>query len=169
MKEIPQTRHLLTGALVILILGVTALIWYNADMDDKGEDARVTSGDAFYFSSPEQAVEAIRTMLKEEDWAALTRYYDLSGSGVDPATLRSGEFFIRTEPPEAYHPGGFWRYKHPFPPSFDYSFASPADDSGVVTVEMTIKIDQGAGSPMQEGRQQFRLRESASGYQVLPD
>ena len=107
--------------------------------------------------------------LEQEDWAILARYYDLSGSTVDPADLLSGEFFIRTEPPEVYHPGGFWRYKHPFPPSFDYSFATPSDGSGVVTVQMSIRIDQGAGSPVQEGRQEFRMRESEGGFRVLPD
>ncbi len=128
-----------------------------------------TAWEAPYFSSPKQAVGAIRLMLKQEDWATLTRYYDLSGSTVDPADLLSGEFFIRTEPPEVHHPGGFWRYKHPFPPSFDYSFATPADGSGVVTVQMTIRIDQGAGSPAQEGRLEFRMRESEQGFQILPD
>lgn len=138
-------------------------------MNDKGKDTMVPAEEASYFSSPRQAVDIIRTMLEQEDWAILARYYDLSGSTVDPADLLSGEFFIRTEPPEVYHPGGFWRYKHPFPPSFDYSFATPSDGSGVVTVQMSIRIDQGAGSPVQEGRQEFRMRESEGGFRVLPD
>lgn len=127
------------------------------------------AADAGFFESPQRAVEAISKMLKEEDWASLARHYDLGGSDIDRKTLLSGEFFVRTERPEAAHPGGFWRYKHPFAPGFEYSFTTPADETGIVTVRVSIRIDQGAGQPVQVGWQEFRMRRSEKGFQILPD
>lgn len=124
--------------------------------------------EAAFFDSPRQAVDAIRKMLIEKDWASLARYYDLDGSGIDRKTLISGEFFVRTERPEVSHPAGFWRYKHPFAPSFEYSSDSGADQDGIVTVNLSISIDQGSGSPAQEGRDAFQMRQSERGLQVLP-
>ncbi len=125
-------------------------------------------GSAF-FESPKSAVDQIREMLRAKDWPRLTRYYDLTGTDIDPTDLNSGAFFWREDRPEIAHPGGFWRYKHPFPPSFRYQMAEPETDAGIVTVHLMIEIDQGAGSPTQAGFQTFRLRRSDNGYQVLPD
>ena len=138
-------------------------------MADDPQSLNDAARPAAFFASPEHAVEAARQMIKAQDWAALARYYDLDGSDTDYASLLSGAFFMRTEPPEAAHPGGFWRYKHPFPPSFQYAFATPADAAGIVTVEMSITIEQGAGAPPQIGRQSFRMRHSDQGFQFLPD
>ena len=125
--------------------------------------------DPAYFESPRQAVEAVTVMLEAKDWPALARYYDLGGSDIDRAQLVSGEFFYRTERPEAAHPGGFWRYKHPFSPSFHYVSSAPAGGPGIVRVMLEVEIDQGEGSPVQRGRAEFRMRKSENGYQVLPD
>ena len=53
-----------------------------------------------YFDSPQQAVEKTTELLKKDDWPTLARYYDLAGAKVDPASLRSGEFFLRKEKPQ---------------------------------------------------------------------
>jgi hypothetical protein len=135
--------------------------------DDNSTEASMS--DTAFFASPESAVEAIREMLRDEDWATLASYYDLTGTTIDRQTLVSGEFFIRTERPDVAHPGEFWRYKHPFAPSFEYSYTTPSDGTGIVTVQVGIKIDQGAGQPVQEGWQEFRMRESEDGYRILPD
>ena len=122
-----------------------------------------------YFESPRQAVEEITVMLEAKDWPALSPYYDLEGSDIARAQLVSGEFFYRTERPEAAHPGGFWRYKHPFSPAFHYVSSAPAGESGIVRVMLEVEIDQGEGSPVQRGLAEFRMRESEHGYRVLPN
>lgn len=157
-------RLLISGAIILASVGA-GLKWYGSYMDDSLE----TATGAAFFESPEQAVKAISRMLTQEDWTSLARYYDLDGSGIDREDLVSGEFFIRTERPEVAHPGGFWRYKHPFAPSFEFVFTSSAREAGVVIVRVGISIDQGSGSPMQRGWQEFSMRESEAGFQILPN
>lgn len=167
-------KRLLMSGLIIVAVGSAALVWYDRAMDDEQElpeAQQLSEGletDAAFFESPRQAVEAIREMQGKEDWASLARHYDLSGSRIDRETLVSGEFFIRTERPEVTHPGGFWRYKHPFAPSFEYASTSSTAEAGVIIVRVSISIDQGAGSPVQEGWQEFMMRESEGGFQILP-
>lgn len=148
---------------------VAAILLMRQTGGDGGGMTRSISHETAFFATAEAAVATIREMIVAEDWAALAPYYDLDGSEVNLETLLSGEFFIETEQPEIAHPAGFWRYKHPFPPSFDYDFATLADDDGIVTVRVSIRIDQGAGEPVQEGWQEFRLRESEDGLKILPD
>lgn len=136
-------------------------------IDDQQSPDHPIPGAAF-FESPKQAVEAIKKMQGDQHWAGLARYYDLSDSGIDRATLVSGAFFIRTERPEVAHPGGFWRYRHPFSPSHKYAFISSAREAGVVIVRVEISIDQGSDSPIQRGWSEFSMRKSEAGFQVLP-
>lgn len=120
-----------------------------------------------YFENPKQAVELIKTMLLESEWEKLSRYYDLRGTDdLDPESLKSGDFFIRKERPEATHPGEFWKYKRPFSPQFNYL---SQQEITVDTVEVTvqIEIDQGGGM-IQRGIENFYLKKSTNGYQVLP-
>ena len=138
-------------------------------MDDDRQSPGGSAHIAAYFDSPEQAVEAIRKMQQEKDWVSLARYYDLEGSGIDRETLVSGEFFIRTERPAVSHPGGFWRYKHPFAPGFEYGFTTSTAEPDTVTVRMTVEIAQGAESPMQRGYREFSMRQSERGFQILPN
>lgn len=121
-----------------------------------------------WFSSPEEAVPAISEMLRSEDFRRLASYYDLTGSGIDRGELESGDFFIRRERPEVAHPGGFWRYKHPFAPGFKYSGMTSAPGEGVYTIHLRIEIEQGEGSPPQVGLDSFLMIESEKGWQVLP-
>ena len=119
-----------------------------------------------YFASPQEAVEIISELLIKEDWKTLSKYYYLEGSNVDVEELESGRFFIRTNPPEVCHPGGFWVYKHPFDPSFEYlGHEEIHDDTIIVTVH--IIIDEGMGM-FQEGRKFFAMKETPKGLQVLP-
>lgn len=166
-KARADMKKSLASGLIAVAMGGATLMWYGAAMDDDWKLSEGSPPGAAFFESPEQAVAEIRKMQGEEDWASLARYYDLEGSGIDRETLVSGEFFIRTERPEVAHPGEFWRYKHPFAPSFEYAFTTPAAEAGVVIVRVAVKIDQGSDSPAQEGWQEFSMRQSEAGFQVL--
>ena len=122
-------------------------------------------GDLF-FESPKAAVEKITELLINQNWKELGRYYDLSNTDITEEELNSEDFYIRKERPEAAHPGGFWRYKRLFSPSFEYSFF---ESIGVdkVLVWVKIEIDQGEGM-IQEGKQSFEMRKSDKGFQILP-
>ena len=161
-------KRVLRQGSIILALSAAGLIWYQTAMGDDRQTTADPADGALFFASPRQAVDAIGNMLSERDWASLARYYDLDGADIDRKTLISGEFFVRTERPEVSHPGGFWRYKHPFAPGFEYSFDSGADQDGIVTVRVSIRIDQGSDSPAQQGWREFEMRRSERGLQVLP-
>ena len=121
------------------------------------------------FNNPQDAVTEIALMLRNENWKELASYYDLKGSQVERGSLVSGEFFIRHTRPKSAHPGGFWRYRHPFAPEFDFGWVERSEDSGdIVEVIVTIEIDQGGGM-MQRGIDSFLMRESDCGYRILPD
>jgi len=113
-------------------------------------------------------VPLITRLLEARDFETLASYYDLSDSTVDRSELVSGAFFIRQDRPPAAHPGGFWRYKHPFAPGFRFLYAVPADEPDVFSVQVEIRIEQGAGLEDQVGLNEFRMVRSAAGWQVLP-
>jgi len=127
-----------------------------------------SSGQAKYFSSPAVAVEQIRVMLREKKWAELADYYDLTDSPVDRADLISGEFFYTEEAPLVAHPAGFWKYKHPFAPAFEFKSVKELEEPGVVEVTVAVEIDQGGGM-IQRGLQTFLMRKSQKGYQIMPN
>jgi hypothetical protein len=120
---------------------------------------------SLYFESPAQAVEISTQLLRAEQFEQLSRYYDLRDTQIDRAQLASGDFFVRRERPATAHPGGFWRFKEPFAPGFEYADHALAGE--VATVRVTVEIDQGDGM-MQRGESFFRLRKSAHGWQLLP-
>lgn len=121
-----------------------------------------------YFTSPEHAAELSRRLLLAEDYRTLADYYDLSGTDIDRADLERGEYFVRRQKPEVVHPGGFWRTRHPFPPSFELRSVQPTNRAGVHRVVMTITIDQGDDAPPQQGMASFHMIELESGWQILP-
>ncbi len=121
-----------------------------------------------YFSSPEEAVPIIADLLRKEDFEILAQYYELTGSEVQLSELISGDFFMRKERPEAAHPAGFWHYRHPFSPGFEYSHMNTKSENGVWVIHLSIEIDQGKGSSPQAGRDSFLMIESEKGWQVLP-
>ena len=143
----------------------------NLDMTLSGKlaAAEPRPGDAspLYFESPQAAVAAITALLRKEDWPTLARYYDLSGTTLARAHLSSGRFFLRTEPPPVVHPGLPWKFRHPFTPGFTFRETLTPAEAGVLIVVVGIEIDEGAGR-IQRGTQEFSLRESARGYQLLP-
>jgi hypothetical protein len=120
-----------------------------------------------YFESPEQAVETINQLLKDENWKELYKYYDLEETGIHPKDLISGDFFIRKDKPGVAHPGGFWKYKNPFPLGFKYLRTDLAEGS-IHSVWVNIEIDMGGGKT-QRGQQLFRMIKSYEGYQLLPN
>lgn len=138
--------------------GCTAATRLNADRKENA---------AYYFTSPREAVTLVNELLRKEDWLTLSSYYDLSGSRVDRSELESGRFFVRSEGPSGPHPGGFSRYKHPFPPGFKFDRVRATEDPDVTVVVVSIEIDQG-GSVKQRGVSEFKMRKSANGYQILP-
>jgi len=121
-----------------------------------------------YFSSPETAVSIITNLLRKDDFKTLASYYDLSSSMVKRTSLETGEFFIRTEAPEIGHPGGFWRYKHPFVPGFSYYSSQSTNRENVFLIKVMIEIDQGDEFPTQVGFSDFYMIKSNKGWQVLP-
>lgn len=133
----------------------------------KPVESKGVQSDALYFESPRQAVPIIKDLLLKKSWATLARYYDLSDSKTRRDELTSGAFFVRQKPPEVGHPAGFWRYKHPFSPSFEYEGHAPVDD-GVVVVTMGVEIDQGGGM-VQRGKSYFKMRKSDRGWSILPE
>lgn len=161
--------RLALAVLVFLAVGMAGMLLYKGVLNNNSPISTSSEHGTAFFRSPKAAVSAIRVMLENADWVLLARYYDLSGSSVDRETLTSGAFFQRTERPEAAHPGEFWRYKHPFPPQFEFDSATSPDETGLVTVRVVIRIDQGANQPAQEGWQEFRMLKSAEGLQILPD
>lgn len=120
-----------------------------------------------YFANPDSAVKQITVMLENKDWSELSRYYDLTGSPIDRATLISGEFFYTDERPDVAHPAGFWHYKHPFPPAFKYCSSRNLEEPGVIEVTVEVEIEQGGGM-IQRGMQTFLMRKTDKGYQVMP-
>ena len=119
-----------------------------------------------YFESPKKAVEQITEMLKNENWEKLFTYYDRYGSNIQPKEFLSGRFFIRAKAPEVAHPGGFWKYKHPFAPGFTFDYTTT--DENIVTVNLSIEIDQGNGR-VQRGTDTFKLRNHPDkGYKIIP-
>ena len=122
-----------------------------------------------YFSSPTEAIQIITELLEKADFKMLAKYYDLSKSKIKLSELESGDFFIRKERPEFVHPGGFWRYKHPFAPGFTLNRVQATSNDAVYVIEMSISIDQGSGSPEQIGLSYFYMVKSDKGWKVLPD
>lgn len=116
-----------------------------------------------YFGTPQEAVEILGRLLEAEDWPGMGRYYDLSGTGIAPERLRSGESFVRAATPAGGHPAGFSKYLHPFPPGFRYASHRLEGEDALVTV--SIAIDQGDGM-IQRGFHEFRLRRHPAGWQV---
>lgn len=120
-----------------------------------------------YFSTPQESVELTSKLLIDENWESLFQYYYLDNTDekiID--SLKNGSYFIRTKKPEVAHPGGFWKYKKPFSPSFSYlSHIQISEDT--IKVEVMIEIDQGNGM-IQQGRQFFYLIKLDKGFQLLP-
>jgi len=125
--------------------------------------------DAYYFSSPAEAIPFITDLLRNENFRILARYYDLSNSEIKQSELESGDFFIRKDRPEIAHPAGFWRYKHPFAPGFKFKSVQPTAKDEIYIVEVSISIDQGPDSPEQVGLSYFYMIKSDKGWKILPD
>lgn len=119
-----------------------------------------------YFSDPASAVLQVSRLLLDENWLELALYYDLTGSGISPASLLSGAFFKHDHPPEVGHPGVLGGIKQPFSPSFSY-LSNHTLENNEVRVTVQISIDQGMGMT-QEGRDSFNMRKVGNGYRLLP-
>ena len=119
-----------------------------------------------YFTTPKESVEVISKLLLEENWEDLSKYYFLENANKEMIdSLKNGDYFISTNRPEVAHPAGFWKYKRPFPPNFNYlSHIEIAMDT--VKVEVAIEIDQAMGV-MQQGRAYYYLVKSENGYQLI--
>lgn len=150
-------RRIMTWA-IIGILGPGALSLFQGEVSMAEEPA--------FFADPPTAVGEITRLMRGKSWAELARYYDLSGTDIDPDTLVTGAFFVRAERPAVGHPAGFGLYKQPFAPGFSYlSHQTVGENEVEVTVD--ISIDQGGGM-IQRGLDTFRMRQSERGYQILP-
>ena len=120
-----------------------------------------------FFDDPEQAVELIDQLVRDSNWPTLTRYYALASTDPRYPTLLNGSFFIeRGNPPSTFHPGGFWRFKEPFAPGFQFHYTDRPSEN-IVKVIVQIEIEQGEGMPAQIGLDEFYLQQSPEGYQLL--
>ena len=149
--------------IVTSLLGLLMTGCHHQHAPKKNEDAT-----ARYFRTPQEAVSRINALMKEQNWPVLTSYYDISGTDLDRSELTSGQFFLRTQRPPDAHPGLNWRQRAPFPPGFVFDHVEKTADPKVVTVVVSIEIDEGGGMK-QRGLASFVLRKSAKGYQVVPD
>lgn len=119
-----------------------------------------------YFSSPRESVKIASKLLTEENWEKLSNYYFLGNADTGILdSLKNGSYFIRNKRPEVAHPGGFWRYKKPFPPGFNYLSHSEFKKD-TIKVNVTLEIDQGNGM-VQQGIASFYLIKSGKGYQLI--
>ena len=125
--------------------------------------------DDTYFSSPEAAVRMITKLLVKEEFKILAGYYDLSDSEIKLSELESGDFFIRKKRPDIAHPAGFWKYKHPFPPGYQFSSSIQTEKDNVYKVEVRVAVDQGSGIPEQTGFSYFYMIKSRKGWKILPE
>lgn len=122
-----------------------------------------------YFSSTKGAVEIISELLRQQNWAELSRYYDLENTTLNPEELLSGRYFYRPARPEVSHPGGFSRFKEPFAPGFFYDgeiLEKSQDGYDIIKVNLRIRIDEGGGV-FQEGLDCFFLKKTKNGYRIL--
>lgn len=76
-------------------------------------------GEAIGFDSPEEAVRRIDQLLREEEWEALARCYDLEGTLLTRGEIGRWEWFAHGGRPEAF-PGPHEPWPHPFPPGSSY-------------------------------------------------
>ena len=97
-----------------LLLGLLMAAWSGLAGGARADESAASG--PLYFTSPQDAVPIITDALRSEDWATLARYHDLSGSRWRREELEDGSFFLRAERPESAHPGGSWKYRHPFAP-----------------------------------------------------
>lgn len=147
-------------------------------MADDGPDLEV--GDPLYLPSPAEAVPILSDLLARGDWETLARYYDLSGVGEpdDPGAVvdrwpwpDASWFTDAPAPYVAIAPRPPFRYRHPFPPSFEYVGHEVEGDEARVVVEGSWTPDSvhGEEAAPQAGRWAFRMRRHDEGWQVLPD
>src|SRR5689334_18808522 len=81
------------GPVVAALVIITAACSHHRSDTVAKTEGRGSGESAAYFDFPQAAVPAINEMLQAHDWRRLARYYDLSGSGIDRASLDSGAFF----------------------------------------------------------------------------
>ena len=156
-----------TGVWRLMALTVAFLVAFGCG-EPADEPASGHGEGAHYFASPEEAVAEIRVLLEAKRWPELARYYDLSGTDIDRATLDSGAFFFTTERPQVAHPAGFWQYKHPFAPPFEFLRTVETDAPDVSTVVLEVEIEQGGGL-VQRGQSAFNLSRKPEGWQIRPE
>ena len=161
-----MNRRCITALVSCMLMAAAGCVGGETATLSGAKGAAMKESQDLYFTGPKTAVSEISGLIKRSEWLALSRYYDLSGSGIDRRELESGRFFVRTERPPVAHPAGFWRIRHPFHPSFRYQNHRTLPGNRV-QVHLSIEIDQGGGM-VQRGVKSFLLRKSEKGYQILP-
>ncbi len=161
-----MNHRTITATIACFLMAAAGCVEGNTTTLSHPKGATMKESGGLYFTDPKTAVTVISGLIEQADWIVLSRYYDLSGSGIDREALESGRFFVRSERPPMAHPGGFWRIRHPFHPSFRYRYHQSLPENQV-QVHLSIEIDQGGGMT-QRGMHSFLLRKSEKGYQILP-
>jgi len=122
--------------------------------------------DNYGFNNPEEAYQVGMQLLDKEDWKTLSRYYDLTGSNIDPKMLASGDFFKNDPNLYVGPPGELSKYKEPFPLGFKYMSAT--QQGTLVQVLLETTIEQGAETMAKVAYQFFYLRKCESGLKFIP-
>ena len=120
------------------------------------------------FKTPQEAVEVSAELIKEEKWAELAEYYDLSGTKVDREELKSGRFFVREGNSPRPDPAGAWKYRQPFAPGMKFDHVEGTDYADVVKVVVSREIDQGGGMKQRMMDSFMMQKTSWGGYRLLP-
>lgn len=156
------------------------------DRDDRPFDV----GDPLFAPSPEDAVRILAGLLADGDWETLARYYDLSAvdrlaePGIDVHAWPDPDASWFTDVPAphvAIAPDPAVRFRHPFPPTFEYvdhEVSGDGDhettgDGDDVAGDVATVVVGGTWSPgpeveSQSGRWAFELVRKEVGWQVLP-
>lgn len=142
------------------------------DADDRPFEV----GDPCYLPSPEEAVPILEALVADWDFVTLARYYDLSrldglgesGVLVDSWPEPDASWFTDEHAPHvAIQPDPVVRFRHPFPPTFEY--VDHSVDRDVATVVVEGSWETGFEGEVQAGRWAFELIRHDEGWQVLPD
>lgn len=141
------------------------------------DDATLEVDEPLFLPGPEEAVPVLAELLAAGDWETLARYYDLSRldaseeTGLDVQEWPEPDPSWFTDEPAPHvaiartDPGV--RFRHPFPPTFEYVDHLVEGETARIVVEGTW--DPGVPEKRQEGRWAFRMRRREDGWQVLPD
>lgn len=113
-----------------------------------------------YFSSPKESVNIISELLERQEWATLSRYYDMTYTKATKKEMLSGNFFIKPKNENEIH------YK-PFDPDFLF-LDSHIIENEYCIVELTKELWKTCGV-RSDASDFFFLHKVKNGYQIISE